>query len=39
VWSNPAFVGINLAYQALVLDATAPLGFVMTNALDVVFAF
>lgn len=36
---NPAFVGINLAFQSLVLDATAPLGFVMTNALDVVFRF
>lgn len=36
---NPAFAGINLAYQALVLDGAAPGGMTLTNALDIVFAF
>ncbi|MBL8756774.1 MAG: right-handed parallel beta-helix repeat-containing protein [Planctomycetes bacterium] len=37
--ANPAFVNLQLDYQALVLDAAAPLGFVLSNGLDVVFSF
>lgn len=37
--ANPAFVGVNLGYQSLVLDAGAPIGLTFTNALDVVFDF
>ncbi len=37
--TNPSFVGINLGYQSLVLDAGAPLGLTMSNALSVTFGF
>ena len=36
---NPAFINFHVSYQSLVLDATAPLGFTLSNALDVVFSF
>jgi len=36
---NPAFVGFRVAYQALVLDAGAPVGLTFTAALDVTFDF
>lgn len=36
---NPAFIGINFAWQSIVLDAGAPLALTLTNGLDVVFAF
>jgi hypothetical protein len=37
--ANPAFVGFRIGYQGLVLDAGAPNGLSMSNALDVTFAF
>jgi hypothetical protein len=37
--ANPVFVGFNIGYQALVLDAGAPLGFTLSNAIDAIFAF
>lgn len=37
--ANPAFAGFRVAYQALVLDAGAPIGLTFTNALDVTFDF
>ncbi|HEX5052114.1 MAG TPA: right-handed parallel beta-helix repeat-containing protein [Planctomycetota bacterium] len=37
--NNAAFVGFEIGYQSLVLDAGAPLGLTLTNALDIVFAF
>lgn len=37
--ANPAFVGFRIGYQALSLDAGAPLGFTFSNALDVTFDF
>jgi Right handed beta helix region len=36
---NPAFIGFNIGYQGLALDAGAALGVSMSNALDVTFAF
>jgi hypothetical protein len=35
--ANPAFLGFRLGYQAIVLDATAPLGLVVSGALDITF--
>lgn len=37
--ANAAFVGLQFGYQGLALDASAPLGLVLTNALRVTFAF
>jgi hypothetical protein len=37
--ANPAFVGVGLDWQSLVLDPVAPLGLTMTNAVDLVFDF
>lgn len=37
--NNPAFVGFNIGYQGLALDATAPLGFTVTNGIDATFDF
>jgi hypothetical protein len=37
--SSPAFVGIQLGYQSLVLDASAPMGLTMSNAIAATFAF
>ncbi|MFY9341061.1 MAG: right-handed parallel beta-helix repeat-containing protein [Planctomycetota bacterium] len=37
--ANPAFVGVQLGWQSLVLDAGAPLGFTLTNGVDLLFAF
>jgi hypothetical protein len=37
--ANPAFIGVDIAYQVLALDAGAPLGFTFTNAVDVIFDF
>lgn len=37
--NNPAFVGFNIGYQGLVLDAGAALGFTVTNGIDTTFGF
>lgn len=37
--NSAAYVGFDIAYQSVVLDAGAPLGITLTNAVDVVFAF
>jgi hypothetical protein len=37
--ANPALINVRLDYQSLVLDAATPLGFVLSNGLDVVFSF
>ena len=37
--TNPVFVGIQLGYQSLVLDAAAPVGLTMSNAIAATFAF
>jgi hypothetical protein len=37
--NNPAFVGFNIGYQGLALDAGAPLGFTVTNGIDTTFDF
>lgn len=37
--ANPAFAGFRVTYQALVLDAGAPVGLTFTNGLDVTFDF
>lgn len=36
---NPAYIGVNFGFQALAIDAGAPLGFTLTNAVDVVLGF
>lgn len=36
---NPVLVGVNVALQELVVDTGAPLGFTVTNALDIVVAY
>ena len=37
--NNPAFIGFNIGYQGLVLDAGAALGFTVTNGIDTIFDF
>lgn len=37
--NNPTFIGINIGYQGLVLDAGAALGFTVTNGIDTTFDF
>jgi len=37
--ANPAYVGVNYGFQAMVIDAGAPLGITLTNALDIVLGF
>jgi hypothetical protein len=37
--ANPVFIGFHIGYQSLVLDAGAPLGFTLSNAIDAGFAF
>jgi hypothetical protein len=37
--ANAAFVGLQFGYQGLALDASAPLGLTLTNALRVTFDF
>lgn len=37
--NNAAYVGVNFGFQAMVIDAGAPLGLTLTNALDVVLGF
>lgn len=37
--ANPAFIVFRIGYQALALDAGAPLGLTFSNALDVTFDF
>lgn len=36
---NPAFVGFQVGYQSLALAPSSALGFVISNAVDLVFAF
>ena len=37
--ASPVFIGFELAYQGIVLDAGAPLGLTVTNAIDIVLDF
>ena len=37
--NNAAYVGVNLAYQAMTIDPGAQLGLTLSNALDVVLGF
>lgn len=37
--ASPSFVGVNIAYESLVLDPGAPLGLTLSNAVDLVFDF
>ena len=37
--ANPAFIGVNYAFQALVIDPGAPMGITLTNAVDIVLDF
>ncbi|MDO8349001.1 MAG: right-handed parallel beta-helix repeat-containing protein [Planctomycetota bacterium] len=37
--ANPAYVGVNYAFQAMVIDSGAPMGITLTNALDIVLGF
>lgn len=37
--NSPVFVGFNIGYQGLVLDAGAALGFTVTNGIDATFDF
>lgn len=37
--ANPAYVGVNYGFQSMVIDAGAPLGITLSNALDLVLGF
>jgi hypothetical protein len=37
--ANAAFIGVNYGFQGMVVDAGAPLGLTVTNAIDLVLAF
>jgi len=37
--ANAAYIGVNFGFQSMIVDAGAPLGITVTNALDVVLGF